>query len=106
MKEGIHPTYFPDTRIVCVCGNRDVVGSTKEEIHIEVCSNCHPLFTGEEKYIDTEGRVEKFVKKQKIQEERKKELEAKAEKKAQSTKASRDKEERPKSLKEMLESFQ
>jgi len=64
MKAGIHPVYEP-TRIVCVCGNvietRSTVG--KPELHVEICAACHPFFTGKQKLIDTEGRVERFTKK-------------------------------------------
>lgn len=60
MKADIHPTYFPKAKVTCVCGAHFTVGSTKEEIHVEICSNCHPFYTGAEKIVDTAGRVEKF----------------------------------------------
>lgn len=60
MKKGIHPAYYPDAKVVCACGNSFTVGSTKEKIEVEVCSACHPFFTGKEKFVDTAGRVEKF----------------------------------------------
>lgn len=60
MKKDIHPTYFPKAKIVCSCGNTMTIGATKAEIHVEICSKCHPFYTGEEKLIDTAGRVEKF----------------------------------------------
>jgi large subunit ribosomal protein L31 len=60
MKKGIHPVYFPQTKVVCACGNSFTVGSTKENIRVEICANCHPFYTGEEKLIDVAGRVEKF----------------------------------------------
>lgn len=60
MKKDIHPEYFPKAKIVCACGNTLTVGATKPEIRVEICSNCHPFYTGEEKLIDTAGRVEKF----------------------------------------------
>ena len=63
MKKGIHPTYYPDAKVVCSCGNTWITGSTKKEIRTEVCSKCHPFFTGKQKIMDTEGRVEKFKKK-------------------------------------------
>jgi len=59
-KADIHPTYFPKTTVTCGCGNSFVVGSTKEKIEVEICSKCHPFYTGEEKLIDTAGKVEKF----------------------------------------------
>ncbi|RLG11639.1 50S ribosomal protein L31 [Candidatus Pacearchaeota archaeon] len=63
MKKGIHPKYYPDAIVRCACGNEFRVGSTKPEIRIEVCSNCHPFYTGEARFVDTEGRIEKFMKK-------------------------------------------
>jgi len=60
MKADIHPTYYPDAKIVCACGNQMTVGSTVKEIHVELCAKCHPFYTGKKVLIDTEGRVEKF----------------------------------------------
>lgn len=60
MKTDIHPTYFKEAHVVCSCGNSFTVGAAKEEIHVEICAKCHPFYTGEEKLIDTAGRVEKF----------------------------------------------
>jgi len=60
MKKDIHPTYFPEAKIICACGKTYNVGSTREEIHVELCSNCHPFFTGKQKLVDTARRVEKF----------------------------------------------
>ncbi len=62
MKKGIHPEYY-EAEIVCACGNRFKAGSTKKEIRVEICSECHPFFTGKEKLLDTAGRVEKFKRK-------------------------------------------
>lgn len=59
MKKDIHPEYV-DARIVCACGNVIETRSTVPEIHVEICSNCHPFFTGKQKLVDTAGRVEKF----------------------------------------------
>jgi large subunit ribosomal protein L31 len=61
MKEGIHPNYGP-ARIICACGNVLETRSTVPEIHVEICSNCHPFFTGKQKFVDTAGRVERFQK--------------------------------------------
>jgi large subunit ribosomal protein L31 len=61
MKEGIHPKYSEVTA-VCVCGNKVELGSTKQQIRVEICSNCHPFFTGKQKLIDKAGRVERFRK--------------------------------------------
>jgi large subunit ribosomal protein L31 len=64
MKKGIHPTYYPDAKVVCSCGNTWTTGSTKKEIHTEVCSKCHPFFTGQQqRLIDIEGQVDRFYKK-------------------------------------------
>ena len=60
MKAQIHPKYNTDTKVTCACGNSFDVGSTVEKIEVEVCSACHPFYTGTEKVIDTAGRVEKF----------------------------------------------
>jgi len=60
MKKDIHPTYFPAANVVCSCGNTFQVGATKADLKVEICSNCHPFYTGEEKLLDTAGRVEKF----------------------------------------------
>ena len=60
MKKEIHPTYYPAAPVTCSCGNTFTVGSTKPEIKVEICSACHPFFTGSEKVMDTAGRVEKF----------------------------------------------
>ncbi|MBU0476686.1 50S ribosomal protein L31 [Patescibacteria group bacterium] len=62
MKKDIHPKYYPDTKVKCACGNTFEVGSTKEFIETEICSNCHPFYTGKEKLIDTTGRVERYRK--------------------------------------------
>ncbi|NLL90654.1 MAG: 50S ribosomal protein L31 [Dehalococcoidales bacterium] len=60
MKEKIHPTYYSDAKVVCSCGNIITLGSTKKEMRVELCSTCHPFFTGERRIIDTAGRVERF----------------------------------------------
>ena len=60
MKTDIHPTYYPKAKVKCACGAVFEVGSTKQELLVEICSNCHPFFTGKEKLIDTAGKVEKF----------------------------------------------
>lgn len=60
MKKDIHPTYYPKATVKCACGNTFTIGSTKEKIEVEICSACHPFFTGKEKLVDTAGRVEKF----------------------------------------------
>jgi len=60
MKIDIHPQYFEKAKVTCACGNTFTVGATQEKIEVDICSKCHPFFTGEEKLIDTAGRVEKF----------------------------------------------
>jgi len=60
MKQDIHPTYYPKAPVKCACGNSFTVGSTKEFIETEICSNCHPFYTKKEKILDTLGRVQKF----------------------------------------------
>lgn len=62
MKKGIHPDYF-ETTISCACGAKYPTRSTKKDIRVEICSACHPFFTGKSKLVDTAGRVEKFIKK-------------------------------------------
>lgn len=64
MKEGIHPAYKPTT-VTCACGESFQTRSTKENLKLDICSACHPFFTGKQKLIDTEGRVDKFRKKYK-----------------------------------------
>ncbi len=60
MKTDTHPTYFPEAKVVCACGNVYTIGSTKKELSVEICSACHPFYTGNEKLMDVAGRVEKF----------------------------------------------
>lgn len=62
MKKDIHPQYYSNTTVRCACGNTFAIGSTKESIKVEICSMCHPFYTGKEKLVDTMGRVEKFRK--------------------------------------------
>lgn len=60
MKADIHPEYHTDAKVTCACGASYSIGSTRKEIHVEICSACHPFFTGQEKSIDAAGRVERF----------------------------------------------
>lgn len=60
MKQGIHPRYL-ETKVTCACGNQFDTRATKENLKIDICSNCHPFFTGKHKLLDTEGRVERFL---------------------------------------------
>ena len=78
MKKDIHPTYYPDAVVVCACGNTWKTGSTKQEIRTDVCSKCHPFFTGEQRIVDTEGQVDRFYKKLQARESYIREKEEKA----------------------------
>lgn len=60
MKTEIHPKYYTDAKVTCACGNHFTVGSTQKDIRVEICSACHPFFTGNEKVLDAAGRVERF----------------------------------------------
>lgn len=66
MKQGIHPQWFSNAKVTCACGNTFTTGSTLSEIRVEICSNCHPFFTGAQKYVDTLGQVERFQKKTEV----------------------------------------
>lgn len=60
MKKNIHPQYHSRAKVTCVCGNKFTVGSTKPEIKVEICSKCHPFYTGKQEFVDIAGRVERF----------------------------------------------
>ncbi|MGQ9516236.1 MAG: 50S ribosomal protein L31 [Anaerolineae bacterium] len=62
MRKNIHPKYYPEATVICACGNTFKVGSTKEIIRTDVCSQCHPFFTGEQRIVDTAGQVERFMR--------------------------------------------
>ena len=62
MKEGIHPKYYPEATVVCGCGNTWTTGATQEQIRTDVCSACHPFYTGEQRIVDTAGQVERFMR--------------------------------------------
>jgi len=67
MKEKIHPKYYTDAVVTCSCGNTFTIGSTRKTLKVELCSKCHPFFTGEQRMIDTAGRVERFKQRYKMQ---------------------------------------
>ena len=67
MKDKIHPKYYPDAKVTCSCGNTFTIGSTRKTLKVELCSQCHPFFTGEQRMIDTAGRVERFKQRYKIE---------------------------------------
>lgn len=62
MKKDIHPTFYPDATVICACGNTWTTGSTQKVVHTEMCSKCHPFYTGEQRIVDTEGQVDRFYK--------------------------------------------
>lgn len=99
MKAKIHPKYYPDAQVICACGNTFITGSTKKLIKIEICHKCHPFFTGEMKYVDALGRVERFQQKQKKGKAQKAVLIARKEKKEEKKK---EEERIPRTLREML----
>lgn len=90
MKQKVHPLYYPDAVVTCACGSTFTTGSTKKTLTVDVCSACHPFFTGQMKFVDTQGRIERFQEKMKT---------AKYVKKQKNRHGS---DEAPKSLKEML----
>ncbi len=94
MKKGIHPQWHPQAKVTCACGHSLTVGSTQPELQVEVCSHCHPFYTGEMRYIDTMGRVERFMAKRKTAAVRREKVKTKSRQKKQ--------EERPETLREML----
>jgi large subunit ribosomal protein L31 len=98
MKASIHPQYNHQAQVICVCGNKFTVGSTKDVIHIELCNKCHPFYTGEQRFVDTASRIDKFTKKQ----EKAKIYQATVTKKKEDIKK---KDEGPKTLREMLMSL-
>lgn len=98
MKAAIHPQWYSDAKVSCACGNNFTIGSTKPEIRVEICGKCHPFFTGEMKFVDTMGRVERFQQKQQKAQEQASVLAAKKQKKVEQERVRRDQ----KSLKDML----
>lgn len=95
MKTAIHPQYFPDAQVICACGKVYTIGSTVPKIQVELCSNCHPFYTGEQKFVDSANRIDKFQKKQDIATKYKATAVKKKEEKIKAANA-------PKSLAEML----
>jgi large subunit ribosomal protein L31 len=103
MKKGIHPEYHKEAKITCACGNTITTGSTKSEINVEICSACHPFYTGKEKLIDTAGQVDRFKQRMQKTQEIQKQKEAKKKQKKSESKAtgkSAKKESKSKSSKE------
>lgn len=102
MKDGIHPQTYENATVTCACGNTFETISTMENIKVEICSACHPFYTGQQKFVDTEGRIDKFVKKRKIAEEKKKKADEVKKSKAKKTTGEKEDTSQP-TLKEMLE---
>lgn len=96
MKKNIHPVYYNNSQVTCACGNIFTTGSTKSSITVEVCYKCHPFYTGEQRFLDTKGRVDTFLKKQEVAKQYQSLTKPKKSKKE-------DKEQkRPKTLRELL----
>lgn len=93
MKKKLHPKYYQDTKVECTCGETFTTGSTLKTIKVEICSACHPYFTGDMKFIDTMGRVEKFQQKR---------VAAEQLKKTKTAKIKKAKKQRPTTLREMM----
>lgn len=94
MKANIHPTYYQAT-VVCSCGNTFTTGSTQQTIHVELCSNCHPFYTGQARFVDTASKIDKFNKNRDLAKKIQAQMHAKKEEKAK-------KDNGPKTLAEML----
>ncbi len=99
MKAQTHPQYFEEAQVVCACGNRFTVGSTKEIINIELCNKCHPFYTGEQRFVDSASRIQKFQDKQKVASEH-------IAKKVKKVEEKKQKDTGPKTLREMLMSIE
>lgn len=99
MKASIHPDWYSETKVVCACGNTFATGSTMESIRVEICYKCHPFFTGQQKFVDTLGQVERFQKKTQVSQV--KQAEKQQIKQARDAKVKVDKSEKP-SLRDLL----
>lgn len=99
MKANVHPNWFSEAKVTCACGNVFTTGSTRPEIRVEICSSCHPLFTGQAKLVDTLGQVERFQKRTETSKQKQAERKVVLERRA--TKVEQRKTERP-SLKDLL----
>ena len=98
MKKGIHPTWYPEAKVTCTCGNKFATGSTKPELRVVICHKCHPLYTGQETIIDAEGLVQKYQKRVARYEKIKSETVKKSERDTKREQAFR-----PRTLREMLD---
>ncbi len=95
MKKTIHPEYFGETKVTCACGATYHFGSTRQNIHVELCQKCHPFYTGAQRFVDTANKIDKFNKKRDVASKFKVTVAAKKEEEKQRNQA-------PKSLAEML----
>lgn len=95
MKANIHPKYNEEAQVVCSCGNRFALGSTQDVIHVELCDKCHPFYTGEQRFIDSGSRIQKFQKKEEVGKQY-------VAKKQKAKEEQQKKDQGPKTLREML----
>ena len=95
MKADIHPKYFDNAQVTCACGNKFTTGSTLEAIRVELCNKCHPFYTGEQRFVDSASRIQKFQAKQNIAKQY-------LTKKVKKQEEQKKKDEAPKTLREML----
>ena len=95
MKASIHPQFFENTQVICACGNKFTTGSTVETIHIELCNKCHPFYTGEQRFVDSASRIQKF-------QQRQQQATQYVNKKAKKEEERKQKDSQPKTLREML----
>jgi large subunit ribosomal protein L31 len=75
LKEKVHPTWYPEARVICACGNTWTTGATVAEIRTDICSACHPFYTGEQRIVDTEGQVDRFMKRLQVRDSKRAEVE-------------------------------
>jgi large subunit ribosomal protein L31 len=78
MKEKLHPEWFPQANVVCACGNTWTTGATVPEIRTDICSACHPFYTGEQRIVDTEGQIDRFIRKLQVRDSKRSEAELRA----------------------------
>ncbi len=99
MQDNMHPNWYTEAKVTCACGNTFTTGSTLPEIRVDICSNCHPLYTGTQKFVDTLGQVDRFIKKE--EESKVKKAIVEKIKIARASKVAQEKKEKP-SLKDLL----
>ena len=102
MKSGIHPQWHHDAQVTCACGNTFITGSTLATLTIDICNKCHPFFTGELKFVDRQGRVDRFMQKMQVAQQK----QAAAQQKAKKGKNADEPQEDPKSYQEILRTQQ